>query len=70
MVLGVRWDVLGDQVAFDVEGVVETDLKLDPMKGNVISLNDTTYGFLSPVTMMLNMPMQELCCSKLVWEYC
>lgn len=70
-VLGVRWDVLHDQLVFDLSAVVETAMGLDPTKRNVISLIGKIYdpiGFLSPVTVKLKMLMQELCKSDLGWD--
>ena len=70
-VLGVRWNVLQDQLVFELQGIVETAMRLDPTKRNVVSLIGRVYdplGFLSPVTVKFKMLMQELCKTKVVWD--
>ena len=70
-VLGVRWNVLQDQLVFELQGIVETAMRLDPTKRNVVSLIGRIYdplGFLSPVTVKFKMLMQELCKTKVGWD--
>ena len=53
-VLGVRWDVLDDQLVFDLVSLTERAADLQPKKKrNIVSLIGQIYdplGYLSPVT--------------------
>jgi hypothetical protein len=70
-VLGVRWEVSRDQLTFDLSGVAAMAKNLDPTKRNVISIIGQIYdplGFLSPVTIMLKMLMQESFKGEIAWD--
>ena len=52
-VFGVPWNVAHDQLTFNLKGITNTALHLDPTKRNIVRLIGKIYnplGFLSPVT--------------------
>ena len=70
-VLGVCWDVEGDQLIFDLTHLVEKAAKLQPTKRNVVSVIGQIYdplGYLAPVTITFKILMQVVCKSKLGWD--
>ena len=70
-VLGVRWNVVCDQLVFDFSEVAILAKDMCPTKRNVISIIGRFFdplGYLSPVTIQFKVYMQHLCKSKLSWD--
>lgn len=44
-VLGLRWNVQHDQLGFDLRGLTDTAMRLEPTKRNVISLIGKRWDF-------------------------
>ena len=71
MVLGVKWDVNGDQLIFDVSDVGRAMNETTPTKRNVVSLATRFFdplGVMSPITVRFKLLFQQLCGSKTDWD--
>ena len=67
----MRWDVRSDQLVFDLRGLVVKASRLQPMKRNVVSVFGQIYdplGYLTPVTVIFRILMQEVCRLKVAWD--
>ena len=70
-ILGIRWNVAGDQFIIDVSAIAALAKELEPTKTNVVSIVGRFYdplGSLSPVVIQFKIFFQELCRMKLDWD--
>ena len=70
-VLGVLWDVLQDELLFDIGEVAEAMEPLEPTKRNLVSITAKFFdplGVVYPVTVLFKMFCQQLCEAKVGWD--
>ena len=70
-VLGINWNLVEDQLSFDVTFVVRLMHELEPTKRSIVSLATRIYdpfGIISPVTVQFKILAQKLCEAKLRWD--
>ena len=70
-VLGVRWNVTADCLAFDVLTIATAAKDLVPTKRNIVSVVGKFYdplGVLSPIVIQFKILFQQLCESKIEWD--
>ena len=70
-VLGVLWDVLRDELLFDIGEVAEAMEPLEPTKRNLVSITTKFFdplGVVCPVTVLFKMFCQQLCEAKMGWD--
>ena len=70
-VLGVLWDVLQDELLFDIGEVADAMEPLEPTKRNLVSITAKFFdplGVVCPVTVLFKMFCQQLCEAKVGWD--
>ena len=70
-VLGVLWDVVQDNLVFDIGQVAESMEPLEPTKRNLVSITAKFFdplGVVCPVIIPFKMLCQQLCIAKVGWD--
>ena len=70
-ILGVQWNLVEDQLKFDISTIAKQASESTPTKRNIASIAAKFYdpiGFLSPVVVQFKLLFQELCESKTDWD--
>ncbi len=70
-VLGIPWNCKTDKLCIKFEGVLDGIEEFMPTKRTVLKVAARLYdplGFVSPVTVLMNMLLQEICARNLDWD--
>ena len=69
--MGIAWDISKDTINFYIEPLVEEAFNLPMAKISVLNISartDDTLGFLSPITIQMEMLFQIICHDKTWWD--
>ena len=70
-VLGVKWDIVKDEIIYDLSTIINLEETKKPTKRNVLSIISSFFdpvGYLAPITCQGKVIFQLLCKSKIHWD--
>ena len=71
VVLGVRWNIVNDELIFDVSDVSRAMNETEPTKRNAVSIGTKFFdplGILTPLTVWFKLLFQHHCEAQVEWD--